>query len=78
MNFGEDAPKDVTAPAPGMVGPRIPAPPPAVGRRGGRSGWRGIVWLLALGAGIAGGVCAYQWAPTVDTTFDYWLSLALD
>ena len=56
-------PKDVTAQAPGMVGPRIPAPPPAVGRRAGRNNARGIIWLVALAAGIGGGVAAYQYAP---------------
>ncbi|NUO49859.1 MAG: hypothetical protein HOV80_13475 [Polyangiaceae bacterium] len=76
--MNDDFRKDVTAQAPGMVGPRIPAPPPALGRRAGRNNARGIIWLLALALGIAGGVCAYQFAPMVDTTFDYWVSLALD
>jgi hypothetical protein len=78
-DLGNDIPKDVTSMAPGAVGPRIPAPPPRDAiRRPGRGSWRGVIWLLALAAGAGGGVAAYQWAPMVDSTFDYWLSLALD
>lgn len=59
-------------------GPRIPAPPPADERRRARRGdARWLIWLGALGVGVAAGVCAYQWLPPIDTTFDYWLALAL-
>jgi hypothetical protein len=74
-----DLQKDVTAQAPGMVGPRIPAPPPRdPTRRPGGGSLRGLAWLLALALGVAGGISAYQWVPPIDSTFDYWLSLALD
>ncbi len=59
--------------------PRIPAPPPAAARGGkrGRGDGRWLVWLLALGLGAGLGVAGYQFVPGLDSTFDYWLALAL-
>jgi len=57
---------------------RIPAPPPRDSkRRKGAGGGRGLIWVGALALGVALGVVAYQYVPRVDSTFDYWVALAL-
>jgi hypothetical protein len=43
-------------------------------RSGGSA--RPLIWLVALGLGVAGGVLAYREVADVAFYFDYWVTLA--
>jgi hypothetical protein len=69
----------VLPPSPQPAGPIIP-PIPSRAKRGRRkppTDLRGLAWTGAFVIGLAVGIVGYQWVPGVDTTFDYWLALAL-
>jgi hypothetical protein len=73
-------PADVRPPT--MAGPLVPPPPPreALGKRRKQQRPTDLTWLVWVGSllvGIGLGVAAYQFAPSVDFYFDYWLALLL-
>jgi hypothetical protein len=57
--------------------PLIPPPPPRQPRRGHTATNGLLIGVAAFVLGAALGVAGYRWIVHVDTTFDYWVSIAL-